>query len=109
MATIYKTLGQAAPAATTSTDLYTVPAATSAIISTIVVTNRSATDATFRISQSLAGAVLANKDYLVYDTTVPGSGFITLTLGVTMATTDKLRVYASTANLSFNVFGTELS
>lgn len=109
MATTYKTLGQAAPAATTSTDLYTVPAATSAIISTIVVTNRSATDATFRISQSLAGAVLANKDYLVYDTTVPGSGFITLTLGVTMATTDKLRVYASTANLSFNVFGTELS
>ena len=109
MATTYKTLGQAAPAATTSTDLYTVPALTSAIISTIVVTNRSATDATFRISQSLAGAVLANKDYLVYDTTVPGSGFITLTLGVTMATTDKLRVYASTANLSFNVFGTELS
>jgi len=109
MATIYKTLGQAAPAATTSTDLYTVPAATSAILSTIVVTNRSATDATFRISQSLAGAVLANKDYIVYDATVPGSGFITLTLGITMATTDKLRVYASTANLSFNVFGTELS
>jgi hypothetical protein len=109
MATIYKTLGQAAPAATTSTDLYTVPAATSAILSTIVITNRAATDATFRISQSLAGAVLANKDYIVYDATVPGSGFITLTLGITMATTDKLRVYASTANLSFNVFGTELS
>ena len=109
MATTYKTLGQAAPAATTSTDLYTVPAATSAILSTITVTNRAATDATFRISTSLAGAVLANKDYLVYDATVPGSGFITLTLGITMATTDKLRVYASSANISFNVFGTELS
>ena len=107
--TTYKTLGQAAPAATTSTDLYTVPAATSAIVSTIVITNRAATDATFRLSQSLTGAVLANKDYLVYDATVPGSGFITLTLGITMAATDKLRVYASSANISFNAFGTEIA
>jgi glucose-6-phosphate dehydrogenase assembly protein OpcA len=107
--TTYKTLGQAAPAATTSTDLYTVPAATSAIVSTITIANRAATDATFRISQSLVGAALANKDYLVYDATIPASGFITLTLGITMATTDKLRVYASSANISFNAFGTELA
>jgi hypothetical protein len=107
--TTYKTLGQAAPAATTSTDLYTVPASTSAIVSTIVISNRSTSPATFRLSQSLAGAALANKDYLVYDSAIPASGFITLTLGITMATTDKLRVYASTADLSFNAFGTELS
>jgi hypothetical protein len=57
----------------------------------------------------LTGAALANKDYLAYDTPIPGNGFVTLTLGITMATTDKLRVYASTADLSFNAFGTELS
>jgi hypothetical protein len=107
--TTYKTLGQAAPAATTSTDLYTVPATTSAVISTIVVTNRGTTAASFRLSQSLTGAALANKDYLAYDTAIPANGFITLTLGITMATTDKLRVYASTANLSFNAFGTEVT
>jgi hypothetical protein len=109
MATTYKTLGQAAPAATTSTDLYTVPAATSTIISTIVIANRAASDATFRISQSLAGAAISDKDYLIYDVSIPGSGFITLTLGITMAATDKLRVYASSGDISFNVFGTELS
>jgi len=109
MPTIYKTLGQAAPAATTSADLYTVPASTSTIVSTIVISNRAATPATFRLSQSLTGAALANKDYLAYDTPIPGNGFVTLTLGITMATTDKLRVYASTADLSFNAFGTELS
>jgi hypothetical protein len=107
--TTYKTLGQAAPAATTSTDLYTVPAATSTIISTITVANRAASDATFRISQSLAGAAISDKDYLIYDVSIPGSGFITLTLGITMATTDKLRVYASSGDISFNAFGTELS
>jgi hypothetical protein len=109
MATTYKTLGQAAPAATTSTDLYTVPASTSAIVSTVVITNRSTSPATFRLSQSLAGAALATKDYLVFDTAIPANGFITLTLGITMATTDKLRVYASSADLTFNAFGTEIS
>jgi hypothetical protein len=109
MATTYKTLGQAAPAATTSTDLYTVPASTSAIVSTVVIANRAATPATFRLSQSKLGAALANADYLVFDSTIPASGFITLTLGITMATTDKLRVYASSANLSFNAFGTEIA
>jgi hypothetical protein len=109
MTTTYKTLGQAAPSATTSTDLYTVPASTSAIVSTVVITNRSTSPATFRISQSLLGAALANKDYLVYDSAIPASGFITLTLGITMATTDKLRVYASTGDLTFNAFGTEIS
>ncbi|CAB4179999.1 hypothetical protein UFOVP1050_1, partial [uncultured Caudovirales phage] len=93
MATTYKTLGQAAPAATTSTDLYTVPALTSTIVSSVVITNRAATPATFRLSQSLVGAALANKDYLAYDTAIPANGFVTLTLGITMATTDKLRVY----------------
>ena len=109
MATTYKTLGQSAPAATTSTDLYTVPASTSTIVSTLVITNRAATAATFRVSQSLIGAVLANKDYLAYDVTIQGNSFLTLTLGITMATTDKLRVYASTADLSFSAFGTEIS
>jgi hypothetical protein len=107
--TTYKTLGQAAPAATTSTDLYTVPAATSAIGATLVVANRGASDATFRISQSLAGAAISDKDYLVYDATISGYQTATFTIGLTLATTDKVRVYASTADLSFNLFGTELS
>jgi hypothetical protein len=109
MATTYKVLGQSAPAAVTSTDLYTVPAATSAIISTIVIANRASTSASFRLSVSKLGAVLANADYLAYDITIQGNSSLTLTLGITMATTDKFRVYASTANLSFNAFGTEIS
>jgi hypothetical protein len=109
MATTYKTLGQAAPAATTSTDLYTVPAATSAIGSTLVVANRGAASATFRVSVSLVGASIANKDYLIYDANLNGNQTATFTIGLTLATTDKVRVYASTADLSFNLFGTELA
>ena len=107
--TTYKILGQSAPSATTSTDLYTVPASTETIISSIVVANRSTSSATYRISVSANGAALANEQYLVYDATIAGSETIALTLGVTLDATDKIRVYASTANLSFNAFGTEIA
>jgi hypothetical protein len=107
--TTYKVLGQAATAATTETDLYTVPASTSAIGSTLVVANRAATEATFRVSVSLAGAATATKDYLIYDATISGNQTATFTIGITLATTDKVRVYGSSANLSFNLFGTQVS
>lgn len=109
MATTYKVLGQSNPAATTSTALYTVPALTQAIVSTLTVCNQAATDATFRVSISVNGAALSVKEYIAYNVIVPGSGFITLTLGVSLGAADVIRIYASTANLSFSAFGTEIS
>jgi len=107
--TTYKILGQSAPAATTEADLYTVPASTQTIVSTIVVANRAATSATYRISVSVAGAATATKDYLIYDTSLAANSTTALTLGITLGATDKIRVYSSSANLSFNAFGSELA
>lgn len=109
MATTYKVLGQSAPSATTNTDVYTVPAATTAVLSTIVVANRAATSATYRIAVRPNGAALANQHYIAYDVTVGASDSTTITLGITMDAADVLTVYASTANLSFNVFGSEIA
>jgi glucose-6-phosphate dehydrogenase assembly protein OpcA len=109
LATVYKVLAQSAPAATTATTLYTVPSATSTVVSTIVVANRAAAPATYRIAVRPAGATLANQHYIAYDVTVGASDSTTLTLGITLATTDVVEVYASTANLSFNAFGSEIS
>jgi glucose-6-phosphate dehydrogenase assembly protein OpcA len=109
MATIYKVLAQSAPSATTNTNLYTVPAATSAIVSTLVVANRAATAATYRIAVRPAGATIANQHYIAYDITVGASDSTTLTLGITLAATDVVTVYASTANLSFSAFGSEIT
>ena len=109
MPTTYKVLAQSAPSATTATDIYTVPSATSAVISTIVIANRTTSTATYRIAVRPAGATLANQHYIAYDITVGASDSTTLTLGVTLAATAVLTVYASTANLSFNVFGSEIT
>jgi glucose-6-phosphate dehydrogenase assembly protein OpcA len=108
MPTTYKVLGQSAPSATTDTTLYTVPSATSAVISTIVVANRASTAATYRIAIRPAGATLANQHYIAFDVIVVGGDSTTLTLGITLAATDVITVYASTVNLSFNAFGSEI-
>lgn len=109
MATSYKVLGQQNPAATTATTLYTVPASTSTVVSTIVVTNQAATAATYRISVRPAGAAQTNAMYLAYDVTVGANDSTALTLGITLATTDVITVYASSATLSFNAFGSEIA
>jgi hypothetical protein len=109
MPTVYKVLAQLAPSATTATTLYTVPSATSAVISTITVCNRAASAASYRIAVRPAGATLGNEDYLAYDVAIAANDTTALTLAITLATTDVITVYASTANFSFNVFGSEIS
>lgn len=104
-----KVLGQAAPNATTETDLYTVPASKMTAISSIVVCNRNSTATTFRISIAVGGGATTNKDYLYYDLPIPGNDTFIATIGVTLATTDELKVYAGNANLSFSAFGEEAS
>lgn len=109
MATTYKVLGQSAPSATTETDVYTVPSATTAVLSTVVVANRSASAVTYRIAVRPDGATLANQHYIAYDVNVGASDSTTITLGITMDAGDVLTVYASTGDLSFNVFGSEIA
>jgi hypothetical protein len=109
MATTYKVLGQVAPAATTDTTLYTVPAATQAVISTLVIANLDAAAATYRVALRPAGETLANKHYIAYDVSVGGSDSTTLTLGLTLAATDVITVYSSTTTLAFNLSGSEIS
>lgn len=109
MATAYKVLGQSAPSATTDTNVYTVPSATEAVISTITVCNRAATTATYRIAIRPDGASIGNQHYVIYDATVPASDTTCLTLGLTLNASDVVTVYASSANLTFGVFGSEIS
>jgi hypothetical protein len=108
MATTYKVLGQSAPTATTNTTLYTVPSATSTVASTLAICNRGAST-TFRVAVRPAGATIADQHYIVYDNYVNQYDTVFLTLGVTLAATDVVTVYAGAATLSFSLFGSELT
>lgn len=107
--TTIKVLGQSAPASTTLTTLYTVPAATATVCSTLVVCNRGSAAATFRVAVRVAGASISDEQYLYYDPSIPANSTLTVTVGLTLAATDVVSVYASTANLSFNLSGSEIA
>ena len=105
-----KILGQSNPAATTVTTLYTVAASKEAVISTISVANTTATAATFRLilqPSADVSATILTKQYLAYDITVGASDSTVITIGLTMATGDAIKVYGSTATLAFQAFGDE--
>lgn len=107
--TTYKVLAQSAPAATTNTDVYTVPAATQAVVSTIAVANRGAAASTFRIAVRPLGAAISNQHYIAYDVAIGANDTTNLTLGITLGATDVITVYVGTANFSVSVFGSQIA
>lgn len=109
MATTYKVLGQLNPSATTATTLYTVPSATKTVVSTISVCNQAGTAGTYRIAIRPAGETLAAKHYIAYDSAITANNSTMITIGVTLGATDVITVYASSASMSFNAFGSEIS
>ena len=108
MASVYKVLGQVNPNVTTLTDVYTVPANTSTVVSTIAICNTNVTGQ-YRIAIRPSGAAINVKHYIVYDGYLNAGESVFLTIGATLAATDVVSVYANTGYFVFNVFGSEIS
>lgn len=107
----YKVLGRLAAAATTEETLYTVPSSSAAVVSTIVIANRSASARTYRIAvKPTTGTTLGNDHYLAYDVAIAANDSTALTLGITLAAGNTISCYASAAtSLTFQAFGSELA
>jgi len=102
-------LGQVQPSANTLTTAYTVPSATQTVVSTIVVCNLGKSPAAYRVAVRPAGASISNQHYIAYDATVSAQDTITLTLGISLATTDVVSVQSANGYVSFNLFGSEIA
>ena len=74
-----------------------------------MVCNRNAGAQTFRLSVHVAGAATDNKQFIFYDKSVVANDTLTVVIGITLNQADVLKVYASTADMSFNLFGVETS
>lgn len=109
MAFVYKVLGQSAPADTNNANLYTVPAATSAVVSTVHIANVTATAATARIFVRIAGAAAGVGNALAYDVSIAANSLFALSEGITLGVGDIISVRSSTgAALTFTAFGSEV-
>jgi hypothetical protein len=104
MATVHGMLGQSAPAATTLTTAYTVPAGKRATVR-VLVCNRSSGD-TFRIAASPNGAAIDNAHYVAYDQVIAANDSVS-SVAFTVTAGDLVRVYSTNGTLSFSVTGIE--
>ena len=109
MAIRYRVLGQKEVAANTDWDVYQVSGTKDAVVSSIVVANRDANNAaTYRIAVRPDNATITDDMYIAYDVQIDPASSVSLNLGLTMNTDDRLTVRASAATVTFNVFGTEI-
>ena len=108
MADSPKVLAQSNPASGTLTTLYTVPANRYAVCISIIVCNQSSSTIHFRVSVAVAAAADTPAQYLYFDVVLTKNDTFIATIGVTLATTDVVRVQADSSQVSFNLFGVEV-
>ena len=109
MANVAKVLGQLLQLSGSSAgDLYTVPASTQTVVSTLTVANLTAGAGTFDVAVRVSGSAIENKHYIYKSVDLPANDTFAATFGITLAATDIISV-ASTVSASFNLFGQELT
>lgn len=115
MPTAYKILGQTLPTANVLSNVYVVPTSTSAIISTITICNQSAANANVDIVIRPVNEALANKHYIMENVQIPRADTLIMSPGITLnaavivAVNNAVATGETAANVSFNVFGVELT
>lgn len=104
-----KVLAQSNPSASMLTTFYTVPAATSTVVSSVIVCNVSGSGEQFSISIAIGGAADTLKQYIYFTTPLDTNDTFVATIGITLAATDQLRVWSLSGGLSFNLVGVEIT
>lgn len=107
----YKVLGQAKTSggANSDVDIYTVPAATSTVVSSIIITETGGTAATVILKVRVGGAASDAKQFVYSAVPLNANDTIVLTAGITLATTDVLTFQASTTTVTAQAFGVQIT
>lgn len=108
----YKILGQVQPTGNTTTTIYTVPASTNTVITTIIVCNQSANTVLVNVAANLSGSAIATKNFIVTNYSLGGAETLVLEprLSMNAATILSANITGANAasNVSVNAFGVEI-
>ena len=110
MATAYKDQ-QVVGTASTSTysTLYNTGAATTAVVSSIIICNEAAAAVTIRIGLAASATTPASGAFIVYDRSVPANDTLILNLPLSLGNTKYIRVSSSAITCSFTAAVAEIS
>jgi hypothetical protein len=106
----YSILGQQQPVGS-NLDLFICPASTQAVLSTIVVSNTTATSATatvyVRKASGSSAAAAGTNNAIMYAAPISANSLQTLTIGITLSAYDTITVASGTSGaITFHAFGT---
>ena len=104
MATTPTILFRGAATLTTTTVLYTVPSSTTAIVSSIAVTNTAATSATYTLAMGTAGSNTA----IATTVAIPANSTVFIDLKQVLTTTMTITGGASATTVNFHISGIQL-
>ena len=113
MPNTYKILGQVNPSANTQSNVYVVPAATSAVINSVQVANQSTTNSSYSLmvfpSAEFSTPASNGKYFIIRGSTIPASDAATLTLSLSLPAGAILAANTNSASISFQAFGVEIT
>jgi hypothetical protein len=110
MATNYKySQVQGTSSTGTYATLYTTPASTEAVISSLVICNQSSSSITIRVGLDTTEGTPGQDEFLIYDAAVAGNDTVALSLGIALDAGKYVRVSSSADTCSFSAFVSEIS
>jgi hypothetical protein len=110
MATNYKySQVQGTSSTGTYATLYTTPASTEAVISSLVICNQSSSSITIRVGLDTTEGTPGQDEFLIYDAAVAGNDTVALSLGIALDAEKYVRVSSSADTCSFSAFVSEIS
>jgi hypothetical protein len=112
MSNTYKVLGQINPSANTQSNVYVVPAATQVAVNSITIANQSASNASYSLivmpSNLYSSSAPANT-FIIRGGVIPGADAAILTLSLGLPTGAIIAANTNSSNISFSVFGVEIT
>ena len=109
--TTYKVLGQTMASGSGAYSTLYNPSGASAVVSTIAVSNQSASVATYNIAiaASASSPTAPDASLLAAGVSIPANTTITYTIGITLESGKYIRVSASSTSIGFQAYGSEVA
>jgi hypothetical protein len=110
---IYKILGQIQPTGNILTTIYTVPASTNTVVTTITICNQSANAVSINVAANVSGSAVTTKNFIVSGYSLGAAETLVLEPRVSLNVGSILSANitggnASVSNVSINAFGVEI-
>jgi hypothetical protein len=108
----YKILGQIQPSGNVLTTIYTVPASTNTMVTTITVCNQSANTVSVNVAANVSGSAVTTKNYIVTNYSLGAAETLVLepriSLNVGSILSANITGANASSNISINAFGVEI-